>query len=91
MSSIEIQQLREDLGLTQSQFGQLLGIHPMTVSKWERANDPSEPNDYQVAMMEKFKEGTAKEVGIGAVVAAALVGLGVVTAVYLLLKAAMKK
>ena len=91
MTSLDIQKLREKLKLTQAQFGQLLGVHPMTISKWERPGDPSEPNAYQVAMMEKFKEASEKEEGLGTGVVAALVGVGVVAAVFLLLSAAMKK
>jgi molybdopterin-binding protein len=37
--------LRERLNLSQKELGKLLGVHVMTVSKWERG--VSEPNDHQ--------------------------------------------
>jgi molybdopterin-binding protein len=34
--ALDIQGLRERLGLTQGQLAELVGVHAMTVSKWER-------------------------------------------------------
>ena len=83
MSSKEIYKLRRGLGLNQDKFGQLLGIHPMTVSKWERGI--LTPTPYQVAMMEAFKKAARKE-EIKKTLKNILVAAGVVAAVYLLLK-----
>lgn len=63
----------------------------MTISKWERPEDPSKPNDYQVAMMEKFKEGVENESDIKEKIGAVIIAAGVIAAVFLLLRAAMKK
>jgi DNA-binding transcriptional regulator YiaG len=83
MSSKDISILRRSLGLNQDKFGQLFGIHPMTVSKWERGI--LTPTPYQVAMMEAFKKAARKE-EIKKQLKNILVAAGVVAAVYLLLK-----
>ena len=87
MSPSQIAQLRSRLNLSQPQFGQLFGVHPMTVSKWERGLIP--PNSYQQALLAEFgKSAKAKEVNetLGAV----LVGAGIAAALYLLLKYSQK-
>lgn len=35
--------LRDRLGLTQTEMAAMLGVHPMTVSKWERGAGESPP------------------------------------------------
>jgi molybdopterin-binding protein len=40
-----VRSLRQRLGLSQVDFGRLLGVHTMTVSKWERGL--LEPNEHQ--------------------------------------------
>lgn len=83
MEGNSISTLRTRLGLSQAQFGNLFGVHPMTVSKWERAL--LQPNAYQLALMKEFERAAqAKEVRetLGAV----LVGAGIAAALYLLLK-----
>lgn len=75
--------LREKLQLSQSQFGNLFGVHSMTISKWERGL--LHPNSYQQALMVEFnKAANSKEVKetLGAV----LVGAGIAAALYLLLR-----
>ncbi len=87
MSPSQIGQLRKRLKLSQRQFAQLFGVHPMTVSKWERDEFP--PNSYQQALLAEFsKSAKAKEVNetLGAV----LVGAGIAAALYLLLKYSQK-
>ncbi len=36
MTGPEVKRLRESLGLRQSDLAERLGVHPMTVSRWER-------------------------------------------------------
>ncbi len=83
MITNDICKLRHDLGLNQDKFGQLFGIHSMTVSKWERGI--LTPTPYQIAMMEAFKKA-AKKKEIKNTLKNILVAAGVVAAVYLLLK-----
>jgi len=88
MSSKDICKLRKDLGLNQDKFGQLFGIHPMTVSKWERGI--LTPTPYQVAMMEAFKKAARNE-EIKKTLKNILVAAGVIAAIYLLLKCSQDK
>ena len=75
--------LRKSLGLSQAQFGNLFGIHPMTVSKWERGI--LRPTNYQLALMNDFAKA-AKKKEVTDTIGAVLIGAGVVAALYLLLK-----
>ena len=86
MSPSEVANIRSSLGLTQAQLAQLLGVHPLTVSKWERG--VATPTPHQAAMLQSFKQAAAKQPGIGEVVAGVLVGAGLGLALYHLLKAA---
>ena len=88
MTPNEISTLRhKSLDLTQPQFGQLFGVHPMTVSKWERGQ--LKPNPYQVSLMEEFKRA-AKNKRVKDTLVGVLVGAGIAAAVLLLLQAAKK-
>lgn len=80
-------QLRKKLGLSQAQFGNLFGVHPMTVSKWER--DILQPTDYQLALMMDFEKAAKKKV-VKDTIGAVLVGAGIAAALYLLLKNSRK-
>jgi len=82
-----IQKIRGNLNLTQAQFGQLFGIHPMTVSKWERGE--LIPNAYQVSLMTEFDKA-AKNKKVGDALAGVLIGAGIVAALLLLLQSARK-
>ena len=88
MSSREICKLRQNLGLNQDKFGQLFGIHPMTVSKWERGI--LTPTPYQAAMMEAFEKAARKE-KVKKTLKNILVAAGVAAAIYLLLKYSQDK
>ena len=79
--------IRRNLNLTQAQFGQLFGIHPMTVSKWERGE--LAPNDYQVSLMTEFDKA-AKDKKVRDTLVGVLIGAGIVAALLLLLQSARK-
>lgn len=89
MTPAEIQAVRGELKMTQAQLAQLLGVHVLTVSKWERG--ALRPTPHQAAMLASFQTAASKEPDIGVVVAGLLVGAGVAVAVYKLLEAAFKK
>ncbi len=89
MTPAEIQAVRADLKLTQAQLAQLLGVHVLTISKWERG--ALSPTPHQAAMLRSFGTAAEKEPDIGAIVVGLLVGAGVAMAVYKLLEAAFKK
>lgn len=84
-----IKKLRADLGLSQVQFGQLLGAHFVTVSKWE--NGSATPTPYQAAIMDQFAKTAAEQRDQAQEqVKALLIGAGVVAALVFLLTAAKK-
>lgn len=80
---MNVVQLREKLGLSQAQFANLFGVHPMTVSKWER--QILRPTDYQLALMTEF-EKAAKRKEVTDTIGAVLMGAGIAAALLLLLK-----
>ena len=84
---MDIAQLRKNLELSQVQFGNLFGVHPMTVSKWERGI--LEPSDYQAALMIEF-ERAAKQKEVRTSVGTVLVGAGIAAALLLLLNNSQK-
>lgn len=84
-----IRKLRNDLGLSQVQFGQLLGAHFVTVSKWEHGT--ATPTPYQAAIMSQFAKTAAdRQEQAQEQVKTLLVGAGVVAALIFLLTAAKK-
>ena len=89
MTPDRIAAIREGLGLTQAQLAQLLGVHPLTVSKWERG--VLTPSSYQVDLIESFAKAKRKKPGVafGALVAVTLATVGAAAALFVLLKAAM--
>lgn len=88
MSPDGISSLRGKLRLTQEQFAQLLGVHSLTVSKWERG--VLIPTPYQTALMHSFASAAHKQPTIGGpALASIMLGAGVAAALLILLKAAL--
>lgn len=87
VSHVFVSKLREDLNLSQAEFGNLLGVHAMTVSKWER--DILKPNSYQMALMQQFR-ATADSKKVDDTVKNLLIGAGIVAALFWLLNSAKK-
>jgi transcriptional regulator with XRE-family HTH domain len=85
----EVREVRTKLGLTQVQLASLLGVHPLTVSKWERGTLAPTPHDE--ALLCSFGTATVKEPEIGDTIATLLVTAGVALALYALLEAAFGK
>ncbi len=86
MTGPDIRKVREALKLTQAQFASLLGVHAITVSRWESAL--LSPTPYQMGLMEKFAEA-ARHKESKDDIATILVTAGVVAALFLLLKLAL--
>ncbi len=78
---------RNRLRLTQPEFGQLCGVHWMTVSKWERGQ--LEPNAYQTALLNEFCTASKKR-QIDDSVKKLLIGMGIAAALLFLLTLARK-
>ena len=87
MNPSDIKRLRVVLGLTQAEFAQLLGAHPVTVSRWETDGSEYTPSAYQVALMQDFAKA-AQSQEIDRTLKNLLVGAGIAAAIYFLLKAA---
>lgn len=89
MTPAAIAVIRKALGLSQVEFGQLFGVHFMTISKWERGL--AQPSPYQIALMEQFaRTAQAKQAEAQEEVKKLLIGAGVVAALIWLLTAAKK-
>jgi putative transcriptional regulator len=86
MTPDELSRLRTALGLSQVQFAQLLGVHPLTVSKWERGL--LAPTPHQGALLGSFAKAKSKQKKVGEEVAELLLTAGVMVALYTLLNAA---
>lgn len=78
---------RRRLKLSQVQMANLLGVHPLTISKWERGLLAPSPHHY--ALLQSFHDASAAERDIGEEVARLLVTAGVVAAIFVLLQAAL--
>lgn len=87
MNAKEVLGLRTRLGLSQAQLAQLLGVHPLTVSKWERGK--LTPTPHQNELLESFAKARRTQKTIGNEVAELLLTAGVVVALYKLLEAAI--
>lgn len=87
MNPMKIKALRESLGLSQSQFAQLMGVHPMTVSKWER--EAASPTDYQAAFLSQFQAAAKNKIDTDNLKNVLIVA-GVIAALVLLFQAAKK-
>lgn len=78
MNKHEIKAARAALGVTQVRFAELLGVHPITVSKWE--TETSWPTSWQSALMRALAASpNAREVSahydVAGLAAALAVGL----------------
>ncbi len=51
----DVRALRQTLGATQAQLASLIGVHWMTVSKWERR--VATPSPWQLGVLEAIAEG----------------------------------
>ncbi len=57
-------QVRDKLDITQAHLAQLLGVHELTISKWERGL--LSPSDYQKALLEEFRFAADHDLSVGA-------------------------
>lgn len=74
------------MGLNQAQFGQLLGAHPVTVSRWETS--VAEPTPYQLALLQEFGQVVERKSSeeLEGALKGLLVGAGIVAALYFLMR-----
>ncbi|HEX8692286.1 MAG TPA: helix-turn-helix domain-containing protein [Longimicrobium sp.] len=89
MTAAEVFAVRSQLELSQVQLAQLLGVHPLTVSKWERGL--LMPTPHQSALLHSFGQASKAKQQIGTEVSNLLVTAGVAVALFALLNAAFGK
>src|SRR5574340_707137 len=85
MTPDQIRSLRTRLQLGQAEFAQMLGVHPMTVSRWEREKGALSPTAYQEVWMKEFETAVTKDKDVGNVLKGVLIGAGIAAAIFLLL------
>jgi putative transcriptional regulator len=88
LNASDIQKLRKHLGLNQVEFAQLSGVHPITVSKWERGE--ATPSSYQAALFDQFHVAARKKV-VRDTLKNILISAGVILALALLLSHLIKR
>ena len=90
MTGTEIRAIRRLLGLNQAQFAQLMGVHAITVSKWE--SGVTSPTDYQQAFLSQYRVAVdAEKKKVRDELKGILIVAGVIAAVMFLLTIATKK
>ncbi len=67
-------------------MGNLLNVHPVTISRWENGKDS--PSAYQQALLRAFQKATRDDPSLMSKIGPILVGLGVAAALHLLLRGA---
>ena len=85
LTPLGIQKLREKLGLTQWGLGEVLDVHEMTVSKWERGL--LQPNAYQHAQLLEFRKAIRRRPELSTRLSSVITAEGPIKALYLLLDA----
>lgn len=87
MNPTDVTSIRTQLGLSQAQLAALLGVHALTISKWERGL--LRPTPHQEALLASFAKARNANKSIGDEAKNALIAAGVVVALYILLSAAV--
>lgn len=85
-ASIDVAGVRAELGITQVQLAQLLGVHPLTVSKWER--EVLKPSPHAHSLLSTFRKAARANKRIGREVGILLARDGVPMALHALLRTA---
>ena len=84
MTGNEIKKIRDDLGLTQTDFGRLLNAHFVTISRWE--SNTKRPNKNQLELIKEFKRAAQRKKFAKGV----LIAGGIAAALFLILQASRK-
>jgi putative transcriptional regulator len=83
---VRVADLRAALGLKQADLALVLGVHSMTVSKWERGE--LVPTPYQQALLEAFGRAIQRDPGLRTDLLHTVLSEGSVKALYTLLRGA---
>lgn len=88
MTSQEIVVVREALDITQSQLAQLVGVHTLTVSKWERGH--LSPSPHQIALLAAFQQAANADKEAGHTAVKIMMTSGVAAALHHLLDTSLE-
>lgn len=88
MLGSEIRSVRDSLRLTQAQFAALLGVHAVTVCRWEVGTQS--PTSYQAGLIQQFGIA-AKRRRAADEIATVLVSAGAIAGLLFLLQWALEK
>jgi transcriptional regulator with XRE-family HTH domain len=69
--NLDTKSIRDRLGLSQGLFAQVLGVHPITVSKWERGL--ASPDPYRTILLKAANESLKYDTQLGPKLRALLV------------------
>jgi hypothetical protein len=83
---INILSVRTTLGITQTDLGALLGVHYVTICRWER--DLQRPSPWHEALLVEFAKAARKKKDVGPEAVGLLAQSGVAAALLHLLNAA---
>jgi transcriptional regulator with XRE-family HTH domain len=86
---MELRTIRLGLALTQDEMAQLMGVHKITISKWERL--VAKPSAYHQEFYDAFRRALSRVPGLGQAIPLILYNSGVTQALYVLLESAYKK
>ncbi len=86
MIGSQIREVREKLGLKQAEFASILGVHAVTVSRWE--SDQLLPTAYQLGLIHKFAEAARRQEAKNEI-ATIIVTAGAIAGLFFLLKLAL--
>jgi len=86
MTAGDVRTCRAKLHISQAELAQLLGVHSLTVSKWERGK--LRPTAYQAALIAAFDVAVEHKPGIGPAIERSLAANGPIQTLYGVLKAA---
>ncbi len=78
--------LRSSLAFTQAELSRVLGVHPMTVSKWERGI--ATPTAHQKALLDSFAIAVLRSPSCGEAALNLMASNGTISALYHLLESA---
>lgn len=82
MTAADVKRIRAALGMTQETLARLLGVHGLTVSKWERGVSTVSP--WQAGLLAVFEQATVQEPSVGRWASETLAGEGAPAALHTL-------
>lgn len=82
--SLDVKEIRDKLGLPQGLFAEIFGVHPQTVSKWERG--VLSPSPYQEILLKAIHSSLRYDPQLGGKIQTLLKFGRVAEAIYHLLR-----